>query len=102
MSENYARSASPRCATGFARKQGLEVAAGTRHLMEEYVAGHPGFRLVEGRFMQVKQAVGTPRTRAPGTLEFLRSVVEELKAGGFVADAIRRADNPDVCVAPPG
>jgi polar amino acid transport system substrate-binding protein len=84
------------------REQGLEVAAGTRHLMAEYVAGNPGFRLVEGRFMQVKQAVGTTRTRAPWTLDFLRSVVEELKADGFVADAIRRADNPDVSVAPPG
>ena len=84
------------------REQGLEVAAGTRHLMAEYVVGNPGFGLLEGRFMQVKQAVGTTMTRAPGTLEFLRSVVEELKADGFVADAIRRADNPDVSVAPPG
>jgi polar amino acid transport system substrate-binding protein len=83
------------------REQGLEVAAGTRHLMAEYVASNPGFRLVEGRFMQVKQAVGTTRTRAPGTLEFLRSVIEEMKADGFVADAIRRASNPDVSVAPP-
>jgi polar amino acid transport system substrate-binding protein len=83
------------------RDQGLEVAAGTRHLMAEYVNSNPGFRLVEGRFMQVKQAVGTTRTRAPQTLEFLRSVIEELKANGFVADAIRRANNPDVSVAPP-
>jgi polar amino acid transport system substrate-binding protein len=52
--------------------------------------------------MQVKQAVGTTRNRAPWTLEFLRSLIEELKADGFVADAIRRADNPDVSVAPPG
>ena len=37
-------------------------------------------RLVEGRFMQVKQAVGTTRTRAPQTVEFLRSVIEDLKA----------------------
>jgi polar amino acid transport system substrate-binding protein len=83
------------------RDQGLEVAAGTRHLMAEYVTSNPGFRLVEGRFMQVKQAVGTTRTRAPQTLEFLRSVIEELKANGFIADAIRRANNPDVSVAPP-
>jgi polar amino acid transport system substrate-binding protein len=84
------------------REQGLEAAAGTRHLMAEYVTGNPGFRLVEGRFMQVKQAVGTTRTRAPRTLEFLRSVIEELKANGFIADAIRRANQPDLGVAPPG
>jgi polar amino acid transport system substrate-binding protein len=69
--------------------------------MEEYVTSNPGFRLVEGRFMQVKQAVGTTRTRAPQTLEFLRAVIEELKANGFIAGAIRRANNPDVSVAPP-
>jgi polar amino acid transport system substrate-binding protein len=84
------------------RDQGLEAAAGTRHLMAEYVTGNSGFRLVEGRFMQVKQAVGTTRTRAPRTLEFLRSVIEELKANGFIADAIRRANQPDLGVAPPG
>jgi polar amino acid transport system substrate-binding protein len=84
------------------RDQGLEVAAGTRHLMARYVSGNPGFRLVEGRFMQVKQAVGTTRTRTPRTLEFLRSVIEELKANGFIADAIRRANRPDLSAAPPG
>jgi polar amino acid transport system substrate-binding protein len=84
------------------REQGLEVAAGTRHLMAQYVSGNPGFRLVEGRFMQVKQAMGTTRTRAPRTLEFLRSVIEELKASGFIADAIRRANRPDLSPAPPG
>jgi polar amino acid transport system substrate-binding protein len=85
----------------FRDRRGLEVAAGTRHLMAEYVTGNPGFRLVEGRFMQVKQAVGTTRTRAPQTLEFLRSVIEELKANGFIADAVRRANNPDVSAVPP-
>jgi polar amino acid transport system substrate-binding protein len=83
------------------RDQGLDVAAGTRHLMAEYVTSNPGFRLVEGRFMQVNQAVGTTRARASQTLEFLRSIVEELKANGFIADAIGRANNPDVSVAPP-
>ncbi len=84
------------------RDQGLEAAAGTRHLMAEYVTGDPGFRIVEGRFMQVRQAVGVAKTRAPQTLEFLRAAVEDLKAGGFIADAIRRAGQPDLGVAPPG
>jgi len=38
--------------------------------------------------------------RAPETLAFLHEVVEELKATGFVADALRRADQ-DATVAPP-
>jgi polar amino acid transport system substrate-binding protein len=84
------------------RDQGLEVAAGVRQSMTEYVTANPGFRLLEAPFMQVRQAVGTTRNRAPQTLEFLRSAIEELKASGFIADAIRRANQPDLGVAPPG
>jgi polar amino acid transport system substrate-binding protein len=84
------------------RDQGLEVAAGVRQIMTQYVASNPGLRLVEGRFMQVQQAVGTTRARAPQTLQFLRSFVEDLKADGFIADAIRRANRPDLSVAPAG
>jgi polar amino acid transport system substrate-binding protein len=82
------------------REQGLEVAAGVRQSMTEYVACNPGLRLVDGRFMQVQQGIGTTKARAPQTLQYLRSVVEELKANGFVANAIRRANSPDLSVAP--
>lgn len=83
------------------REQGLEVAAGVRQSMTDYVARNPEFRLVDGRFMQVQQGIGTTKSRAPRTVEFLSSVVEELKANGFVADAIRRANSPDLSVASP-
>jgi polar amino acid transport system substrate-binding protein len=65
--------------------QGLEVAAGIRQPMIEFVARHPEVRLLEGRFMQIQQAVGTTTTRRPETVKFLRDLVEELKASGFVA-----------------
>jgi polar amino acid transport system substrate-binding protein len=84
------------------RELGLEVAAGIRQPMTAFVASHPGFRLIEGRFMEIQQAVGTTRTRLPETVRFLRDFVEELKASGFVADALRRANQPDATVAPPG
>ncbi|MGW0548010.1 transporter substrate-binding domain-containing protein [Streptomyces altiplanensis] len=84
------------------RAQGLEAAAGIRQPMTEFVATHPGVRLIEDRFMRIQQAVGTTRTRRPGTVQFLRDVVEELKAGGFVADALRRANQSEALVAPPG
>ncbi|OEJ23685.1 ABC transporter substrate-binding protein [Streptomyces agglomeratus] len=83
------------------RAQGLEVAAGIRQPMTRFVAEHPGLRLIEGRFMEIRQAVGTTRSRRPETVRFLRDVVEELKAGGFVVDALRRAGQPDTLVAPP-
>lgn len=84
------------------RAQGLEVAAGIRQPMTEFVATHPEVRLIEGRFMQIQQAVGTTTTRQPETVRFLRDVIEELKADGFVADALRRANQSDALVAPPG
>ncbi|MFI9269745.1 transporter substrate-binding domain-containing protein [Kitasatospora sp. NPDC052896] len=83
------------------RAQGLEVAAGIRQPMTEFVAAHPELRLIEGRFMQIRQAVGTTRARRPETVRFLRDLVEELKAGGFVAEALRRANQSADLVAPP-
>ena len=88
--------------TGVLCDLGLEAAAGIRQPMTEFVRSHPGFRLIEGPFMQIRQAMATTRTRGPETIQFLRTFVEELKASGFVADALRRADQPDVTVAPPG
>jgi polar amino acid transport system substrate-binding protein len=84
------------------RDLSLEVAAGVRQPMTEFVSSQPGFRLIEGRFMEIQQAVGTTRTRGPETVQFLRAFVEELKASGFIADALRRANQPDATVAPPG
>jgi polar amino acid transport system substrate-binding protein len=80
------------------REQGLEVAAGIRQPMTAYAAAHPDVRLVDERFMQIRQAVGTT-TRAPETVQFLRELVEELKASGFVADSLRRSGQHDAQVA---
>lgn len=81
--------------------QRLEVAAGIRQPMEAFAAAHPGVRLLEPRFMEIQQAVGTIRTRHDDTLGFLHAFVEELKADGFIAEALRRAGRPDATVAPP-
>ena len=79
------------------RAGGLEVLAGIRQPLAAYVADHPDLRLVEERFMQIQQAVGTTPDRRPATIAFLRDLVEELKASGFVADSLRRAGrSPDL------
>ncbi|MFD4632387.1 transporter substrate-binding domain-containing protein [Streptomyces sp. NPDC058284] len=82
------------------RSEGLEVAAGIRQPLTAYVASHPELRLLQGRFMQIRQAVGTTKTRAPETVAFLRDVIEELKATGFVAASLRRSQQSDTLVAP--
>lgn len=78
----------------------LEAAAGVREPMTEFVAAHPACRLIEGRFMVIPQAVGTAKTKRQETIAFLHGLVEELKASGFVADALRRSGQT-APVAPP-
>ena len=55
---------------------------------------------MDGRFMVIQQAMGTPKGRAAGA-RYLRGFVEEMKASGFVADALRRSNQPSAQVAPP-
>jgi polar amino acid transport system substrate-binding protein len=78
----------------------LEAAAGVREPMTEWVTAHPEYRLIDGRFMEIPQAVGTTKARRPETARFLHDLVEELKASGFVADALRRSGQT-APVAPP-
>jgi len=86
--------------TGVFVNENLEAGAGVREPVTEFVASHPGYRLIEGRFMEIRQAVGTAKTKRPQTTRFLYGVVEELKASGFVADALRRSGQT-APVAPP-
>ena len=69
----------------------LEAAAGVREPMTEFVAAHQEYRLIEGRFMEIPQAVGTVKTKRQETTRFLRDLIEELKTSGFVAEALRRS-----------
>ena len=79
----------------------LEVAAGIRQPMVDFLAVRPDLRLLEPRFMEIRQAVGTTRARSRETIAFLRTFVEDLKSSGFVADALHRSGRRDATVAPP-
>jgi polar amino acid transport system substrate-binding protein len=80
---------------------GLEAGAGIRQPVTAFVQDHPGLRVVDERFMQIRQAVGTTTTRRPESVAFLRETVEALKASGFVLESLRRSGQPDATVAPP-
>jgi polar amino acid transport system substrate-binding protein len=69
----------------------LEAAAGVREPMTEFVAAHPEYRLIEGRFMEIPQALGIAKAKGAESVRYLCELVEELKASGFVADALRRS-----------
>ena len=80
--------------------ENLEVAAGVREPLTEFVGSHPGIHLIEGRFMEIRQAVGTTKAKRPETIRFLHGLVEDLKASGFIADSLRRSGQT-APVAPP-
>jgi polar amino acid transport system substrate-binding protein len=82
------------------RAEALDVAAGIRQPMTAYVARNLDVRLLEGPFMRIRQAVGTTRTRRPETVQALRAIVEELRANGFVTEALRRSGQSESLVAP--
>ncbi len=80
--------------------ENLEAAAGVREPVTEFVGTHPGIRLIDGRFMEIRQAVGTTKAKRPETTQFLHELVEQLKASGFIADSLRRSGQT-APVAPP-
>lgn len=80
--------------------QKLDAAAGVRQPLVLFAKANPGYRVIEGRFMSIDQAMGVPRGR-PEALGFLSDYVEEMKASGFVAAALERHRQTDAVVAPP-
>ena len=79
--------------------QKLDVAAGVKQQLEADARRIPGLRLLEGRFMVINQAIGTPRAREAGA-RYLREFVEEMKASGFVAEALQRHGIEGASVGP--
>jgi polar amino acid transport system substrate-binding protein len=68
---------------------GLDVAAGVKQQLEADAKRIPGLRLLPGRFMVINQAMGMARGREAGA-KYLSRFVEEMKASGFVTEALKR------------
>ncbi len=77
----------------------LDVAAGVKGPLLRFADEHPELRVMDGRFMVIEQAMGTPRGREAG-LHYLRRFLEEMKASGVIADGLRRSGQHDALVAP--
>ena len=80
-------------------KDKLEAVAGVKPGLVAYAKEHPEVRVMDVHFMEIQQAMGTPKGRVAGAA-YLRAFVEEMKATGFVADALKRS-NQQAAVAPP-
>lgn len=82
--------------------EGTEVAAGVKQQLEADIKrlGRGDLRLLPGRFMVIQQAMGTPKGRGEKVAATLAAYVEEMKASGFVADALKRHGIQGAGVAP--
>jgi len=81
-------------------QQMLEVAAGVKQQLEADMQRYSGYRLLPGRFMVIQQAMGLPASRGEDARLALAAFVEEMKASGFVAEALRRHGIQGASVAP--
>jgi polar amino acid transport system substrate-binding protein len=80
--------------------QRLEVAAGVKQQLQADAKRIPGVRLLDGRFMIINQAMATPKGRAAGA-RYVAQFIEDMKASGFIADALLRHRIEGAAIAPP-
>ena len=78
----------------------LDALAGLRPGLLADVDKLPGARILDGKFMAVQQAVGTPRKNT-AAIAYLREFVADVKASGFVASLIDKHKVRGLSVAPP-
>jgi len=78
----------------------VDMVAGVRQALVANATKLSGARVLDERFMVIEQAAGMPKGREEG-LRYLRDFIEEMKACGFVAQALKKSGVLDVAVAPP-
>jgi polar amino acid transport system substrate-binding protein len=81
-------------------KDKLDVVAGVKPVLVEYAKTNAAMRVMDGRFMVIQQSMGVPKGRTAAA-RYVRTFVEDVKASGFVADALKRSNQTDATVAPP-
>ncbi|UVM52941.1 transporter substrate-binding domain-containing protein [Pseudomonas sp. B21-015] len=79
--------------------KGLDAAAGVRQPLEKVAAADPRYRVLEGAFTAIRQAMAVPRKREAGAA-YVTAFVERKKAEGFVHAALLESGQADVTVAP--
>ena len=84
----------------FFLKEKADVAANVKQQLEIDAKRLGGLRLLPGRFMVIQQAMGCQRSRGPDAAAELARFVEDVKASGFVAQALARHRIEGAAVAP--
>jgi polar amino acid transport system substrate-binding protein len=89
---------SPAVVQGFL-DQHLDVAAGVKQQLERDAAKAGGLRILDQRFMVIRQAMGVPKAKGADAAAYLAKFVEDMKASGFVAASLARHQIEGVAVA---
>jgi polar amino acid transport system substrate-binding protein len=80
-------------------EKSLDAAAGVRQPLEEVAASNPAYRVLDGAFTSIRQAIAVPQAREAGAA-YIRDFVERKKAEGFVRAVLNDNGQTDVTVAP--
>jgi polar amino acid transport system substrate-binding protein len=80
------------------KQQKLEAAGGVKQSIVAYAKTDPDVVVLDGHFMEIRQAMGTPKGREAGA-RFLNGFIAMMKKTGFVADALKRSGQHDAQVA---
>lgn len=79
---------------------GADVAAGVKQQIADEATRLGGLRLLPGRFMQIRQAMGCPKSRGEAAAQALRNYIDQAKAAGGVARSLERHGVQGVSLAP--
>ncbi|TKC80180.1 ABC transporter substrate-binding protein [Trinickia terrae] len=84
-------------------EQNLEVAAGVKQQLEADAAKTPGLlRLLDERFMVIRQAMGVSKSRGEAAVACLDRFAGDMIVTGFVAQSLERHGITGATVAPAG
>jgi polar amino acid transport system substrate-binding protein len=70
--------------------QHLDVASGVKQQLEKDAAKAGGLRMLDQRFMVIRQAMGVPKAKGDEAAAYLSKFVEDMKASGLVAASLAR------------
>ena len=75
--------------------QKLDAAAGVRQPLEAHAAAHPGYRVLDDSFTEIRQAMAVPKGREAAAA-FVQAFLDEQLSNGFVARELAASGQGDV------
>ncbi|GAC1037872.1 transporter substrate-binding domain-containing protein [Pseudomonas sp. No.117] len=81
-------------------EQGLDAVAGVRQPLETYAAAHPGYRVLEDSFTEIRQAMAVPKGK-DAAAAFVQAFLDEQLRNGFVARELAASVQGDVRLGTP-